>query len=52
MLFRSLTLAHSVIVDKHGGAIACESEEGRGTTFTITIPLVGSSQNETQERAA
>lgn len=27
------------IVDNHNGAIGCESELGRGTTFTITLPV-------------
>jgi signal transduction histidine kinase len=26
------------IIDSHGGKIAVESEEGRGTTFRITLP--------------
>ena len=32
------------IVLAHGGAIDAQSEAGRGTKFTITLPLVASSQ--------
>jgi PAS domain S-box-containing protein len=35
---QGLAIAHSVVVDKHGGAIACETEVGRGTTFIIRLP--------------
>ena len=28
------------IVDAHGGAISAESTVGRGTTFTIRLPIV------------
>src|SRR5205823_1530535 len=33
-----LALVHAV-VSRHEGLIACESAEGHGTTFTITLPL-------------
>jgi signal transduction histidine kinase len=36
---QGLAIAHSVIVDKHGGTIACETEVGQGTTFVIRLPL-------------
>ncbi|MCU0661095.1 MAG: PAS domain S-box protein [Myxococcota bacterium] len=36
---QGLALAHNVVVDKHGGSIACESEVGVGTTFIIRLPL-------------
>lgn len=36
---QGLAIAHSV-VKKHQGTIAVETERGRGTTFTIRLPLV------------
>jgi signal transduction histidine kinase len=36
---QGLTLAHSAIVKKHGGKIWFTSEEGKGTTFFIRLPL-------------
>lgn len=27
------------IIEKHGGQITCESEEGKGTKFIFTLPL-------------
>jgi signal transduction histidine kinase len=37
---QGLAICRSVIVDKHGGTIGFETEIGRGTTFTVRIPLV------------
>jgi signal transduction histidine kinase len=37
---QGLAIAYSVIVDKHHGSIAFETEVGRGTTFIIRLPLV------------
>lgn len=36
---QGLAIAHSVIVEKHGGTISFETEEGRGTTFIIRLPV-------------
>jgi signal transduction histidine kinase len=38
---QGLALVHSLIVDRHGGQVAFESTVGRGTTFTIRIPVDG-----------
>ena len=36
---QGLAIAYSVIVDKHQGTLAFETELGCGTTFVITLPL-------------
>ena len=38
---QGLAIARSVIVDKHGGTIHFETEEGHGTTFIIRMPIDG-----------
>ncbi len=35
---QGLAIARSVVVDKHGGTIHFETEEGKGTTFIIRLP--------------
>ena len=35
---QGLSLAHTVIVDQHGGTIAVESEVGEGTTMIVRLP--------------
>jgi len=36
---QGLSIIHSTIVNKHGGAINFETEVGKGTTFIIRLPL-------------
>jgi len=38
---QGLTIAHAVVVKKHGGTITFETEVGRGTTFIVRLPLGG-----------
>jgi len=38
---QGLAIARSVIVDKHGGTIHFETENGKGTTFIIRLPQDG-----------
>lgn len=33
-----LAITHQIIVEKHGGTIECNSEEGKGTMFKIKLP--------------
>jgi len=36
---QGLTIARSIVTDKHGGTIDFESETGKGTTFVVRLPL-------------
>jgi signal transduction histidine kinase len=38
---QGLAIARSVVVTKHGGTLTFESEVGKGTTFTIRLPIDG-----------
>jgi PAS domain S-box-containing protein len=36
---QGLAISHSVVVDKHSGRLTFETQEGKGTTFIIGLPL-------------
>jgi PAS domain S-box-containing protein len=36
---QGLAIAHNIVVDRHGGTLACEGSTRGGTTFVIRLPL-------------
>ena len=36
---QGLAIARSIVVDKHGGTLTFESTVGKGTTFTVVLPV-------------
>jgi signal transduction histidine kinase len=38
---QGLAIAHSIVVDKHGGQIGVRSGVGTGTEFTVRLPIDG-----------
>jgi len=36
---QGLAIAHDIIVNKHHGSIEVNSEEGKGTSFIVTLPV-------------
>ncbi|MBD3402905.1 PAS domain S-box protein [candidate division GN15 bacterium] len=36
---QGLSLSRSIVVDKHRGALTFETEEGKGTSFTMRLPI-------------
>jgi signal transduction histidine kinase len=38
---QGLTLAWTTVVEKHGGSLTLDTEVGRGTTFSIRLPIEG-----------
>ena len=42
-----LSLAHDIIAQGHGGTLSVESQEGKGTTFSVNLPLEGTAYQPT-----
>jgi signal transduction histidine kinase len=38
---QGLAIAHAVVVDKHGGSLTFDSTVGKGTVFTVRLPIAG-----------
>ena len=49
---QGLAIAHSVIVNKHGGTLRFETECGKGTTFFIRLPIGAHIDDAEAEQAA
>ncbi len=49
---QGLSIAHSIVTDKHGGTITFETQPGRGTTFIIRLPLAGRSNAERKAKTS
>jgi signal transduction histidine kinase len=43
---QGLAIARTVVVDKHGGTLHFETEDGQGTTFYIRLPIAGSASSD------
>ena len=41
-----LSIAHAIVVQKHGGTINFQTQEGKGTVFTIRLPVAESTAGE------
>lgn len=49
---QGLAISRSVITEQHGGDLLLDTAPGRGTTFTIVLPVQGKSRDGLQEAAA
>lgn len=45
---QGLSIARSIVVDKHGGTLHFDTEVAVGTTFTIRLPILGDSRRKTR----
>jgi PAS domain S-box-containing protein len=46
---QGLAISHTVITEKHGGAISFETAQGKGTTFIVRLPLNPENGSTTQK---
>jgi signal transduction histidine kinase len=46
---QGLSLAYSLVHDRHGGSIGFRTESGRGTTFTVRLPVGSAPRDRIQE---
>lgn len=46
---QGLSIAHNIIVNKHGGELSLESKQGEGTKFYIYVPIKQKQQEENAE---
>jgi PAS domain S-box-containing protein len=46
---QGLSLAYSLVHDRHGGSIGFRTEPGRGTTFTVRLPVGSAPRERVQE---
>ena len=49
---QGLAIAHDVVVSQHGGEITFETEQNKGTTFFVRLPLVDQTNQLQTEEAA
>jgi PAS domain S-box-containing protein len=48
---QGLALARAIVANKHGGQLTFETEEGRGTTFFVRLPLDADTASQTEAHA-
>ena len=48
---QGLAITHGIITSKHGGNIKLESNHGQGTTITLTIPIIFSGKQESNNKS-
>jgi signal transduction histidine kinase len=48
---QGLAFARSIVVDRHGGSLTFESEEGAGCTFYVRLPVGGPALHNVEEAA-